>query len=105
MQTLTLNIGEQTKLPDGSQLAYTQLINDSRCPPNVQCIWAGSAEIELRYTPTGKGKGKPITFSLHTNPMQGSGQTGTNAGKYRIALMSLERGIAPKATVAITALP
>ena len=103
MQTLTLRLGDQTQLPDGSHLSYTRLVNDSRCPPGVQCIWAGSAEIELRYKPTGNGK--PITFSLHTNPLQGSGQTGTNAGKYRIALTSLERGIAPKATVAVTALP
>ncbi|MDE2406234.1 MAG: hypothetical protein KGL91_00015 [Xanthomonadaceae bacterium] len=100
MHTLTLGLGEQQKLPDGSRLTYTRLVNDSRCPPGVQCIWAGSAEIELRWNPAGNGKA--VTFSLHTNPLQGTGQTDRTLGKLHVTLQSLARGIAPKATLAVT---
>ena len=101
MQTITLGIGEKATLADGSRLTYLSLVNDSRCPPNVQCIWAGDAEIELRWEPAGSGKSN--TFSLHTSPIQDHGQTGQDVGNLHIALQTLERGIAPKATLRITA--
>ena len=43
-----LGIGETARLADGSRLSYLRLVNDSRCPPGVQCVWAGDAEIALR---------------------------------------------------------
>lgn len=100
MQTITLGIGEKATLADGSRLTYLSLVNDSRCPPNVQCIWAGDAEISLRWEPAASGK--PKTFSLHTNPIRDHGQTGLDVGKVHIALQALERGIAPEATLSIT---
>ncbi|HQX90987.1 MAG TPA: hypothetical protein PL007_01980 [Thermomonas sp.] len=100
MQTITLGIGEKATLADGSRLTYLSLVNDSRCPPNVQCIWAGDAEISLRWESVASGKSK--TFSLHTNPIRDHGQTGLDVGKVHIALQALERGIAPKATLSIT---
>ena len=100
-QTLSLNLGAQARLADGSRLTYLRLVNDSRCPPGVQCIWAGDAEIELRWEPAGSGKSN--TFSLHTSPIQDHGQTGQDVGNLHIALQTLERGIAPKATLRITA--
>ena len=72
-QTMSLNLGAQARLADGSRLTYLRLVNDSRCPPGVQCIWAGDAEIELRWEPAGSGKSN--TFSLHTSPIQDHGQT------------------------------
>ena len=101
MQTLTLGIGEKATLAGGSRLTYLSLVNDSRCPPGVQCIWAGDAEISLRWEPAGGGKS--TTFSLHTNPIQDHGQTGQDVGSLHITLQTLERGIAPKATLGITA--
>lgn len=96
--SITLALGERTTLSDGSQLAYLRLINDSRCPPNTQCVWAGDAEIELRWTPLNKGKA--TTFSLHTSPRQGDGAI--TLGNLRLTLSSLARGIAPKATLQIS---
>lgn len=31
----------------GTQLVFKKLINDSRCPENVNCIWAGECEIQV----------------------------------------------------------
>lgn len=98
--TVTLPIGGQYLLSDGGKITYLQLINDSRCPPNVQCIWAGDAEIELRWQPA---KGRPTTFSLHTNPTQDKSSNSFTLGSLRTTLKDLERGIAPKATLQISA--
>ncbi len=48
---VTLGLGQGTQLSDGSRLSYTSLVNDSRCPLDVQCVWAGDAEIALRWKP------------------------------------------------------
>lgn len=31
----------------GTQLVFKKIINDSRCPEGVNCIWAGECEIEI----------------------------------------------------------
>lgn len=94
---LTLNLGARAKLPDGSQLAYLELVNDSRCPPDVQCIWAGNAEIRMRWTPT---RGSSREFSLNTMPVGGKATSAT-LGEFEVHLHALERGIAPAATLEI----
>lgn len=100
--TLTLALGASAALPDGSQLRYVQLVNDSRCPLTVQCIQAGSAEIQLRWTPQ---RGNAQTFSLHTSP-QLNASNSQRVGNFVITLASLDRGIAPSATLDIaTATP
>lgn len=97
-QTITLNLGQHITLNDKSSLRYTQLINDSRCAPTVQCIWAGDAEIELQWKAATGGQTK--TFSLHTNPREGQANEMT-LGTSIITLNTLARGIAPAATLSI----
>ncbi len=96
---ITLDLGAEAKLPDGSRLAYLSLVNDSRCPPNVQCIWAGNAEIRMRWTPAHGGRSKE--FSLNTSPVGGRSITET-IGAYSIRIHTLARGIAPAATFEIS---
>lgn len=96
----TLGLGESTQLSDGSQLSYTSLVNDSRCPPNVQCIWAGDAEIVLRWNPA---HGTTQDLHLHTSPQGGA--TSARIGERTLTLVSLERGIGPKATLSISPTP
>jgi hypothetical protein len=31
----------------GTRITFSQVTNDSRCPVDVQCVWAGDAKIEL----------------------------------------------------------
>lgn len=97
-QTVTLDVGARATLADGSQLTYLRLVNDSRCPPDVQCVWAGDAEIQVRWQAAG---GRAQDAALHTSPLQGR-QTAVTFGPHRVALDALERGIAPKATLRIT---
>ena len=44
-----LTVGASAKLVNWS-LTFVRVVSDSRCPPKVQCVWAGDAIIELRVT-------------------------------------------------------
>lgn len=94
--SLTLRMGESHRLADGSQLTYVRLVDDSRCPPNVQCVWEGDAEIELRWQPR---RGDSRDLRLHTSAR--GGPQSAQIGERSVALAGLERGIAPRATLEI----
>ncbi|MEF9978512.1 MAG: hypothetical protein RR969_13160 [Thermomonas sp.] len=66
--TVALMPGQSAALADG-RLRYVRLVNDSRCKPGVQCVWAGDAVIELHWTPA---SGSARDLSLHLNPQAGS---------------------------------
>lgn len=97
LHTLKLDLGARASLPDGSQLAYLELVNDSRCPPDVRCVWAGNAEIRLRWTST---RNDSRDFTLNTSPVGGKATSAT-LGEFEIRLQALERGVAPAATLEI----
>ena len=97
---VTLGMGQSTLLADNSLLTYVRLVDDSRCAPTVQCVWEGSAEIALRWQPTGAGA---RDLHLHTNAK--GGPTSVRIGDRSVTLMALERGIAPKATLRIDRAP
>lgn len=65
--TVALMPGQSASLADGL-LRYVRLAHDSRCKPEVQCVWAGDAVIELQWVPT---TGTPRDLSLHLNPQAG----------------------------------
>lgn len=44
-----LKIGASAKLVNWS-VTFVRVVSDSRCPPNVDCVWAGDAVVELRVT-------------------------------------------------------
>ena len=49
-------------IPAKWNLEFMRVVSDSRCPPNVNCVWAGDATLELRVS-----KGKQIQkLTLHT---------------------------------------
>lgn len=76
--------GDSTALAAGGSLRYLRIINDSRCKPDVQCIWAGDAELSFQWQ---KSTSAQETFSLHTNKQ--SGDTQRVLGSQRLALQSL----------------
>jgi hypothetical protein len=49
-------------VPSNWNLEFVGVLNDSRCPVNVDCVWAGDAEVKLRVF---KGKQQKILI-LHT---------------------------------------
>jgi hypothetical protein len=90
--------GQSATLADNSRIDYIELVNDSRCRPDVQCVWAGDATIAMRWTPA---SGAAQDFELHTTLDPKS----FTAGQRTITLVSLERGDAPKATLRVGAKP
>jgi hypothetical protein len=96
--TFNLGVGEQKRV-DGGTLAYRRLVKDSRCPPDVNCVWAGDAVIELAWTPAG---GATQPFELHTGLEPRSHAIGS---RRRVVLDALARGPQPAATLKIEAAP
>lgn len=44
---MTLSHARALSLPDGLRLELVEVLEDSRCPRGVQCVWAGRARIRL----------------------------------------------------------
>ena len=65
-----LAVGESALVADGQlRVTFMQVSADSRCPAQVQCIWAGSATVELSLESAGDQGG----LSLSTVPMSSTG--------------------------------
>lgn len=94
--SIQLAPGQSATLADNSRLDYVKLDGDSRCRPDVQCVWAGDATIAMRWTPAAGGM-TAQDFVLHTTLDPKSFDTDTR----RITLTALERGDAPKATLQV----
>ena len=101
-QEFTLKVGQQVKL-DGVDLAlkFVAVPQDSRCPSNVNCVWAGDAEVALELV----HNNCTTALKLHTH----QGSTASNEGEvggFRVKLVKLdpyphtERKISPSDYVA-----
>lgn len=95
----TLAPGQSATLADDSRLDYIKLDSDSRCRPDVQCVWAGDAVIVMRWSPANAMTAQD--FVLHTTLDPKSFDTGSRT----ITLTALERGEAPKATLQVESKP
>ncbi|GAB3388485.1 hypothetical protein [Lysobacter fragariae] len=89
----TMTVGAQVTLPDAATLRYTGIANDSRCPPDVQCIRAGDADVLFAFTPHG---GAGIRITLNTERTLSA-----QVGGWQLQLVSLVPGGSPRATVRI----
>ena len=49
---------------DKLTIKFVSLVEDSRCPTDTNCIWAGNAKITIKIN---KGKSAAKTFELNTN--------------------------------------
>ncbi len=88
--------GDSVTLTNNGSLRYLSMVNDSRCMPNVQCIWAGNAELSFQWQKPGGGHD---TFSLNTSSRGGA--TEHRLGEQRLTLVSLARGPAPEAKLRV----
>lgn len=80
---------QAARLPDGSRLQYINVTNDSRCKPNVQCVWAGQADANFRYMPV---NGAPYNFTMKIPQ-----ELTKRVGNYYMTIDSLEQ-IGPNAS-------
>jgi hypothetical protein len=92
-EDFSMQVGDRVTLADHSALRYIGVSNDSRCLPDVQCIWAGDAEVRFEWSMAGASK----AFSLHT----GKGPSRQALGDRSLTLVSLARGDAPEARLRI----
>lgn len=68
---LTLHVGQQGEVGDFS-LTLNKIVSDSRCPIDVQCIWAGEVKVEVDLadksgseTTSISSMGSPHLFGSH----------------------------------------
>lgn len=91
-----MSSGERVGLAGAGTLHYVRVTNDSRCPPDRQCVWAGDAEVVFEWSTDGA---TPETFSLHT----GRGDRSKALAGQTLTLVSLERGAEPQAQLRLDA--
>lgn len=60
----TLQIGGQRQV-GAAQITFEGVSGDSRCPADVQCVWAGDAAVALEVGPAA-GDGPAYQITLHT---------------------------------------
>ncbi|MFI5588589.1 hypothetical protein ACIA5G_26295 [Amycolatopsis sp. NPDC051758] len=83
---VTLRVGQEAAV-QGKDLSvrYTRLVNDSRCRPNMTCIWQGEAT--LAFLLSEPGRGESTTAELHSGPR--TGPQATTFAASRIELVSV----------------
>ena len=58
-----LKAGVTASLPNGTRLTFEKVTEDSRCPADAQCIWAGDGVVAVTLqTPKGPAESR----ELHT---------------------------------------
>ena len=59
---IKLGVAETIQL-DGISVSFLEVMTDSRCPRNVDCMWAGEAKVKVKIdTADGDGIEKTIVF-------------------------------------------
>jgi len=62
-QTVKVQINQQKTIAKSKlTIKFISLVEDSRCPTNANCVWAGNAKIQIKVS---KGK-ESKTFELNT---------------------------------------
>ncbi|GAB2513227.1 hypothetical protein [Lysobacter humi (ex Lee et al. 2017)] len=84
-------------LPDRSTLRYIGIENDSRCPPKVFCVHAGSADIVFEHRPT---NGDPRRLTVN------SATPGTvSLGAWTLSVLELVPGRSPPVEIRVDRSP
>ena len=66
---------------------FSELLEDSRCPTEVECFWTGQARIAVIVQPTGSPS---TTAYFNTNPAPAENVQSVRAGDYSVELKKLE---------------
>jgi hypothetical protein len=82
--SIILRPGQQ-KTVSGLRIKFIEVVEDSRCPENARCIWAGNAKVKVQVT--SKRLGTKV-FEMNTF----SGPKGNQFDGYAINLEGLTPG-------------
>jgi hypothetical protein len=69
------------------RLGFADVLEDSRCPTQVECFWTGQARIAISVYPEASSSTK---VEFNTNPAPGQTVTVAEVGPYSIELQSLD---------------
>jgi hypothetical protein len=69
------------------RVRFTEVLEDSRCPTQVDCVWTGQARIAIAVQPPGR---EPTTVQFNTNPAPGENVQAADVGGYTVRLQSLD---------------
>lgn len=65
------------------KVKFISVLEDSRCPADVDCVWAGNAKVKIQVTDMTSGVTKIMEINTTT------GATGDTIGRHSIRLTSL----------------
>ncbi len=81
-QEFTLTIGQSATLSgENLTIRFDSILEDSRCPKNVVCVWVG--RVRFGITISESGISQPLELSTETNAVDGYAQGAFQ--KYRLA--------------------
>lgn len=82
--TITLAIGQELLVESaGLTLRFVKVEDDSRCPVDVTCVWAGDATVHLEARAKGVS---PSALALHVAPERGQS---AQVDRYVVTLVRL----------------
>ena len=82
--TYDLDYEQQVSIDADNRIRFTQVIEDSRCPIDVECVWAGRAVVGFEFS-AGSETTFPITLAL--GPDNPEAADTTVLDKYRLELL------------------
>lgn len=86
--TLTLRAGQPTELPAEALTLKLGTVEDSRCPAQVQCVWAGEARVSVNVAQAGQAAAD-LALVIGASQDPKASPKGTYRG-YTITLQALE---------------
>ncbi|HKP68028.1 MAG TPA: hypothetical protein VJV05_02015 [Pyrinomonadaceae bacterium] len=91
-ETIKVQVNTEKRSPKSKlTVRFVELVEDSRCPTDVNCVWAGNAKVKIRVSKNGRSH----DMTLDTN---GQTQAATAEG-YTIKLVELTPS--PKSNIRI----
>lgn len=87
-QEFALHGGQQVSIRGADlRLRFADVLEDSRCPTDVECFWTGQARIAVNAE---LGQDAPTALEFNTNPAPGQGRLTNEVGAYTIELKTLD---------------
>jgi hypothetical protein len=78
---------EATIAGENLRVRFTDVLEDSRCPTEVECFWTGQARIAVAVEPAGRAA---TTVDFNTNPAPGQNVQTADVDGFTVELKSLE---------------
>jgi hypothetical protein len=86
--TITLSMGSRAVIPEEALTVELMGVKDNRCAVEVQCVWAGYAEVTLRVSKTGAAPESLVVGALAPSPNGAPAQPTYDS--YRFSLLGVE---------------